>query len=58
LSREIRDISGEGLVTPEWQRSETKFAPLVLQAALLLAGEREHDRIAKVRKEKTDVKAL
>jgi predicted nucleic acid-binding Zn-ribbon protein len=41
LSREVRDISGEGLGTPEWQRCETQFAPLVLQAALLLAEERE-----------------
>ncbi len=40
LSREVRDISGEGLGTPEWQRCETQFAPLVLQAALLLAKSR------------------
>ena len=40
LSREVRDISGEALGTPEWQRSETQFAPLVLQAALLLAKSR------------------
>jgi predicted nucleic acid-binding Zn-ribbon protein len=40
LSREVRDISGEDLGTPEWQRCETQFAPLVLQAALLLAKSR------------------
>jgi predicted nucleic acid-binding Zn-ribbon protein len=40
LSREVRDISGEGLGTPEWQGCETQFAPLVLQAALLLAKSR------------------
>jgi hypothetical protein len=40
LSREVRDISGEGLGTPAWQLVETQFAPLVLQAALLLAESR------------------
>jgi len=40
LTREVRDISGEDLGTPEWQKCETQFAPLVLQAALLLAEER------------------
>jgi predicted nucleic acid-binding Zn-ribbon protein len=40
LSREVRDISGEALGTPEWQLVETQFSPLVLQAALLLAKER------------------
>ncbi len=40
LSREVRDISGEDLGTPEWQLVETQFAPLILQAALLLAKER------------------
>jgi predicted nucleic acid-binding Zn-ribbon protein len=40
LSREVRDISGEALGTPEWQLVETQFAPLVLQAALLLAESR------------------
>jgi len=40
LSREVRAISGEALSTPEWQLVETQFAPLVLQAALLLAESR------------------
>jgi hypothetical protein len=40
LSREVRAISGEDLGTPEWQLVETQFAPLVLQAALLLAKSR------------------
>jgi predicted nucleic acid-binding Zn-ribbon protein len=40
LSRAVRDISGEALGTPEWQLVETQFAPLVLQAALLLAKSR------------------
>jgi chromosome segregation ATPase len=44
LSREVRDIGGEGLGTPEWQRCETQFAPLVLQAALLLAESRGRAR--------------
>ena len=50
LSRAVRDIGGEGLGTPEWQRCETQFAPLVLQAALLLAEERERERAAAQRK--------
>ena len=40
LTRAVRDIGGEALGTPEWQRCETQFAPLVLQAALLLAESR------------------
>jgi predicted nucleic acid-binding Zn-ribbon protein len=40
LSREVRDIGGEALGTPEWQLVETQFSPLVLQAALLLAESR------------------
>jgi chromosome segregation ATPase len=44
LSREVRDISGEGLGTPAWQLVETQFAPLVLQAALLLAKSRGRAR--------------
>jgi hypothetical protein len=40
LSRAVRAISGEALSTPEWQLVETQFAPLILQAALLLAKER------------------
>ena len=45
LSRTARDIGGEGLGTPEWQRCETQFAPLVLQAALLLAEERGRKQV-------------
>jgi len=45
LSRAVRDISGEDLGNPAWQKCETQFAPLVLQAALLLAEERGRKQV-------------